>query len=350
VPDYQFILPEVTGYKCRIYPAKTVDMDAWLTFFGTWIAEGCAVHSKTKSSYIVNVCVIKNRVRTALKAALDKMEYKYATSDVAMNISNRQLHTYMLPYSVGAPHKFLPDWAWSLSASQCRTLIHAMQLGDGSFYEKTGCSVYYTSSVRLADDFQRLCIHAGWTSNITLHIPAGNTVEIRGKTVVSNYDVWRLSVVKKRVNPTVNHSHVHTQNVQVEEFIEYTGPVYCLQVPSEVFMVRRNGKAVWTGNSRGSSGPVVLLTRQPAEGRARNGGLRFGEMERDAIVGHGASAFIKERMSDCSDFFRVYVCRKCGILCTANPERGIYRCSYCKNGADIAQVRIPYSMKCSFRN
>ena len=345
VPDYQFILPEVTGYKCRIYPAKTVDMDAWLTFFGTWIAEGCAVHSKTKSSYIVNVCVIKNRVRTALKAALDKMEYKYATSDVAMNISNRQLHTYMLPYSVGAPHKFLPDWAWSLSASQCRTLIHAMQLGDGSFYEKTGCSVYYTSSVRLADDFQRLCIHAGWTSNITLHIPAGNTVEIRGKTVVSNYDVWRLSVVKKRVNPTVNHSHVHTQNVQVEEFIEYTGPVYCLQVPSEVFMVRRNGKAVWTGNSRGSSGPVVLLTRQPAEGRARNGGLRFGEMERDAIVGHGASAFIKERMSDCSDFFRVYVCRKCGILCTANPERGIYRCSYCKNGADIAQVRIPYSMK-----
>ena len=98
-------------------------------------------------------------------------------------------------------------------------------------------------------------------------------------------------------------------------------------------------------HSRGNNGPVVLLTRQPAEGRARNGGLRFGEMERDAIVGHGASSFIKERMSDCSDFFRVHVCRKCGILCVANPERGIYRCSYCKNGADIAQVRIPYSMK-----
>jgi len=98
-------------------------------------------------------------------------------------------------------------------------------------------------------------------------------------------------------------------------------------------------------HSRGSVGPVVLLTRQPSDGRARNGGLRFGEMERDAIVAHGASAFLKERMLDVSDNYRVFVCRKCGLMCTANPERGIYKCSSCKNGADIMQARIPYSMK-----
>jgi len=98
-------------------------------------------------------------------------------------------------------------------------------------------------------------------------------------------------------------------------------------------------------HARGSSGPVVMLTRQPAEGRARNGGLRFGEMERDAIVAHGASAFLKERMLDVSDNYRVFVCRKCGLMCTANPERSIYKCTNCKNGADITQARIPYSMK-----
>ena len=98
-------------------------------------------------------------------------------------------------------------------------------------------------------------------------------------------------------------------------------------------------------HARGSSGPVVMLTRQPAEGRARNGGLRFGEMERDAIVAHGASAFLKERMLDVSDNYRVFVCRKCGLMCTANPERSIYKCTSCKNGADITQARIPYSMK-----
>ena len=98
-------------------------------------------------------------------------------------------------------------------------------------------------------------------------------------------------------------------------------------------------------HARGSSGPVVMLTRQPAEGRARNGGLRFGEMERDAIVAHGASAFLKERMLDVSDNYRVFVCRNCGLMCTANPERSIYKCANCKNGADITQARIPFSMK-----
>lgn len=98
-------------------------------------------------------------------------------------------------------------------------------------------------------------------------------------------------------------------------------------------------------HSRGSSGPIVMLTRQPAEGRARNGGLRFGEMERDAIVAHGASCFLKERMIDVSDNYRVFVCKKCGLFCVANPERNIYKCTTCKNQVDIGQSRVPYSMK-----
>ena len=98
-----------------------------------------------------------------------------------------------------------------------------------------------------------------------------------------------------------------------------------------------------------SNGPVVLLTRQPAEGRARNGGLRFGEMEKDCMCANGTAAFIKERMLDVSDNYRFFVCKKCGMLATANPEKNIYKCNTCKNTADFAQVRAPFACKLLFQ-
>ena len=142
----------------------------------------------------------------------------------------------------------------------------------------------------------------------------------------------------------MNHGHHHTQFAQSESMVDFDGKVYCLEVPGNVFYVRRNGLPVWTGNSR-SSGPLVMLTRQPAEGRARDGGLRFGEMERDCMIAHGTSEFLKEIMMEKSDNFQCFICKHCGLLGQVNPRAGIYKCTSCENSTEFSQVRVPYAYK-----
>ena len=104
-----------------------------------------------------------------------------------------------------------------------------------------------------------------------------------------------------------------------------------------------------------SIGPVVNLTRQPAEGRSRDGGFRIGEMERDVMIAHGMSKFCRERMYNVADKYAVHVCKKCGMIATFNSGdngimRGkqgmtIHKCSTCENYTDFSYVEVPYAYK-----
>ena len=98
-----------------------------------------------------------------------------------------------------------------------------------------------------------------------------------------------------------------------------------------------------------SIGPMVNLTRQPAEGRSRDGGLRFGEMERDGMISHGASRFTKGRIYDASDSFRIHVCNKCGLIVPFNNKENIHICRTCSNKTDFKYVEIPYACKLMFQ-
>jgi DNA-directed RNA polymerase II subunit RPB2 len=94
-----------------------------------------------------------------------------------------------------------------------------------------------------------------------------------------------------------------------------------------------------------SNGPNVILTRQPVEGRSRDGGLRFGEMERDCILSHGAAQFLKETLQDRSDNYRMYTCKFCGLVSSVNKAAQINYCKNCDNNTSFSEVRVPYAMK-----
>ena len=98
-----------------------------------------------------------------------------------------------------------------------------------------------------------------------------------------------------------------------------------------------------------SIGPMVNLTRQPAEGRIRDGGLRYGEMERDCMIAHGTSRFNKGRMYDASDAFRVYVCKCCGMIAAFNDHVHIHFCRTCGNRIAFDYVELPYACKLMFQ-
>lgn len=92
-------------------------------------------------------------------------------------------------------------------------------------------------------------------------------------------------------------------------------------------------------------GPNQILTRQPAEGRSRGGGLRLGEMETDCILSHGLAYFLKEKTFDCSDHYNVYICNHCGIIGIYNEKKNIYECRKCNNKSYFSKINLPYSTK-----
>ncbi|KXN92694.1 DNA-directed RNA polymerase III subunit RPC2, partial [Leucoagaricus sp. SymC.cos] len=113
----------------------------------------------------------------------------------------------------------------------------------------------------------------------------------------------------------------------------YFGPIY-YQKLKHMVMDKMHARA---------RGPRATLTRQPTEGRSREGGLRLGEMERDCLIGYGATQLLLERLMISSDIFEVNACQECGLM----GYNGW--CTYCKSSKKMASLTIPYAAKLLFQ-
>ena len=463
--EYNFVLEDIL--------LKEKYMDAWIQICGIWYAEGWSYINEKQYIYRLEFAANKEKVRNKLKECCEILNWNYnlVESTLKFYINNKKMAYYMKQFSVGAINKKLPDWVFNLDSEQSKLFIKSMCLGDG--YERNNSLSYFTSSINLRDDVQKLCQHAGWTSTFKMQYDAGHETKMKdGRIIKTNVKSWVIKIKRSKLEPTINHGHTKKQNGQKENIdTNFNGFVYCLKVSSEVFLVRRNGKICFTGNSsrhgqKGiigmmfnqedlpysesgivpdliinpnsqtsrmtvahlieclyskegalnatikdctpfeefkpeniyeelkkygfeeygnekmyngmngevmdakifigptyyqrfkhmvrdkyhvrSRGPMQPLVRQPSEGRSRSGGLRVGEMEKECILSHGASNFVREKTLTLSDMYKINVCDNCGMFVSINADKTTTACKIC-NSSKFSKIVIPYATKLLFQ-
>ena len=160
--------------------------------------------------------------------------------------------------------------------------------------------------------------------------------ETQNATAFNNFDLSKIGDLSKQLreygfNGGGMETMINGMTGETFEAMIFVGPCYyqaLRHVVSDKIQARALGK-------------VEITTSQPLAGRQRGGGLRFGEMERDAIIAHGASNFLKERMGISSDFRTQPLCGSCGQFAKINEDG--YKCTTCTSETDFVACKLPGS-------
>lgn len=443
------------------YNAKDVDgnitsysMDAWLKIIGAWFTDGRMMVTDIEDFILIDNCMRLGKSR--ISEACTELDIEYYISSNNIKIHSEDSPCMWNEFKLIGSNKEdrrLPLFIWTLSVQQSQILLEALIEGNTHTYWNINMQ-YKTSNLGLANDIMRLALHCGWHGHIIL--------------LQDMEYVCKISIIDNE--PEINHPRITEQK---EEYIYYTGKVFCLEIPDthqHVYYSRESSlsTAIFTGNSSRSgqkgtvgllmrdsdmpstengikpsiiinphsipsrmtigqlleslvgglcaakcaqvdatifkkidleaiateledlglnrygysrlyngitgeyidteifmgptyyqrlqkftidtiysigSGPSDAITYQPLDGGKLNGkGLRVGEMERDVLAAHGGGKLIAEKYFNHSDAYTEYVCR-CGKSAVVNIAKGIYKCNYCKNDAQIAAYPTSWSSK-----
>jgi len=226
---------------------NTYNFDNWLKLLGMYISDGNIVNN------ILYISCIKKRKVYFCTDFLENLEIEYIyTKDEKFSINVKDIIKHIEnEIGNGSLDKRLPNYIWNISQRQSRILMDSLLQGDNF-------SRYKTISINLANDVSRLALHCGWAGHIKLAEVAGKesegtrTLGIRAGTkikIIQQNDYYKISIIRKHNEPWINKKN---NKSNIEKYIQYTGKVYCIEVPqSHVYYMRENNLSppIFIGNS-----------------------------------------------------------------------------------------------------
>lgn len=255
-------------------PEVMISMDTFLMILGMFLSEGSCYASVEDGNCMGAGISIAQKKPATVKQGLSALEesgigFTYQ-KDYGFRIPGRHLYNYFSKFG-HAWEKYIPEFVFGLSVRQQKILFKWLMWGDG--HSKDGMpKSYTTTSKRLADDIQRLCLHIGIAGRVVKKDNAGTEHgHIDGRTIVTKHDCYCVQIINSKLTPTVNHSHVGSQHAQEEKYVDYDGYVYCCTMPKwHAIYVRRNGHACWCGNSprfalKGVVGGIIPMDKMPRD-------------------------------------------------------------------------------------
>jgi NH3-dependent NAD+ synthetase len=190
----------------------------------------------------------KDGARSRLTELLTKYKIGYSLTNNTVRISSKGIYDFFAQCGIGARNKHIPNWILTYESKYLVHLLRGLKDSDGAHQESR--SFYYTSSEKLKDDFIQLCFKLGRRASVTFQGP--RRPKINGKTINTGSS-FTVSYSKKQ------HTQ-HTFKSQLARTIVYNGRVWCPSVPPfENVLVERNGKYVFSGNTKYGDGGVDFL-------------------------------------------------------------------------------------------
>jgi len=244
--DQEFINLPNPRYK-RL--PKQIYIDDFLRFFGWYLAEGSAYKNQDTYKIVLSINPLSLEERREVSQIISQMGFNPILDNGRVLLYSQRLFRIFKPLG-HATEKFIPAWIKQLPSQRLKALLEALVKGDGHNYRT--CQVYYTTSKKLADDVQEISIKCGLSSTVGISPPRKVCFRREKRTIISK-EYYMVTI-----SSSMNEPQISRKEITLED---YDGFVYCVTVPNHVILVRRNGKAVWCGNSR--DGENLAWLRSP---------------------------------------------------------------------------------------